>query len=156
MSDLRFRPATAHDLPFLRSMIIDSFEPITWFKKLDEHSGPLNGLDWRERWNRRLDKVFESQILLVGEADGEIAAAATGTVDNETRLGFVDLLAVSKEHQGKGYGRTMLRGMLAHFRGLGMEQANLDCLTDNEKGNALYAGEGWSIVSTSHRWFVKL
>lgn len=156
MDSLEFRLATEQDRPALRSMIIDSFEPITWFKKLDAQFGLLNGMDWRARWEARLDKVFASQLILVGEAGGEIVAAATGTTDEAARLGFIDLLAVHSAHQHKGYGRLMLRGMLDHFRRLGMEQAHLECLTDNSRGNALYRSEGWQIVSTSHHWFTKL
>lgn len=156
MSDLSFRLAVPADHPYLRRMIVDSFEPITWFKKIDEKLGPLNGVGWRERWDARLDKVFTMQVILVGELDGSIAAAATGTLDPQTALGFIDLLAVDQSHQGKGYGRAMLRGMLDYFRSQGMQHANLECLTDNDRGNALYASEGWEIVASSHRWFIRL
>lgn len=156
MESLHFRLATEADHAKLRAMIIDSFEPITWFKKLDERFGPLNGCDWRMRWNARLDKVFASQLILVGETGGEVVAVATGTVDGAAKLGYVDLLGVDQGHQHKGYGRAMLRGMLDYFRELGMEQAHLECLTDNTRGNALYGSEGWEIVSTSHHWFTKL
>jgi GNAT superfamily N-acetyltransferase len=156
MSELRFRLATPADYEALRTMIISSFEPITWFKKIDQKIGPLNGVDWLGRWNARLDKVFATQIVLIGETDSGIAAAATGTVESATALGFIDLLAVDQRYQGKGFGREMLRGMLDHFRTLGMKHANLECLTDNDRGNALYASEGWDIVASSNRWFIRL
>lgn len=156
MDSLLFRPATEADHALLRPLIIDSFEPITWFKKLDGEFGPLNGLDWRARWEARLDRIFASQLILVGEASGVIVAAATGTVDTAAKLGFVDLLAVHSDHQHKGYGRAMLRGMLDYFRQLGMQHAHLECLTDNARGNALYGSEGWQVVSSSHHWFTKL
>jgi ribosomal protein S18 acetylase RimI-like enzyme len=95
-------------------------------------------------------------VILIGETEDGIAAAATGTIDAAVALGFIDLLAVDKRHQGKGYGRQMLRGMLDYFRSQGMQQANLECLTDNERGNALYSSEGWEIVASSHRWFIRL
>lgn len=156
MEPLHFRLATQSDHVLLRAMIIDSFEPITWFKKLDAQFGPLNGCDWRTRWETRLERVCASQLILVGEAQGEIVAAATGTVDTTTKLGFIDLLAVDSAHQHRGYGRAMLRGMLDYFKELGMEHAHLECLTDNVRGNALYGSEGWEIVSSSHHWFRKL
>jgi ribosomal protein S18 acetylase RimI-like enzyme len=138
-------------------MILAAFAPITWFRAVDRDYGPLNGLDWKARWNQRLDKVFATQILLVGTtADGAIAAAATGTADPEQKLGFVDLLAVDPKHHRSGYGRLMLNAMLDHFSSLGMQHAHLDCLTDNAPGNALYAAEGWSIVASHHHWFKKL
>ena len=137
-------------------MIIESFGPITWFRQLDERIGPLNGCDWRRRWEIRLEKVFNSQTLLVGEVDGRIVAAATGDYDPQTALGLVDLLAVDPAEQGKGYGRAMLRGMLDHFRSLGALYCTLECLADNEKGNALYRAEGWLPVTQSNRWFIEL
>jgi ribosomal protein S18 acetylase RimI-like enzyme len=156
MSDLECRLADPSEYPTLREMILESFAPITWYRKVDEKMGPLNGHDWRTRWHLRLDKVFATQIILAGEAAGGVVAAATGTVNDTTRLGFIDLLAVDVRHQGKGYGRAMLRGMLDHLRRLGMEHVYLECLTDNDPGNALYASEGWQIVASANFWFTKL
>jgi len=156
MAELAFRLGRQDEQDLLRKLIIDSFEPITWFKQLDSQFGPLNGCDWRTRWNQRLDAVFASQIILVGEAGGEVVAAATGTYDPRTRLGFVDLLAVALPHQGRGYGRGMLRGMIAHLRGLGAEYAHLECLSDNDRGNALYRSEGWQPVASSIKWFTRI
>ncbi len=156
MSVLEFRLAGPSEYPALRAMILESFAPITWYRKVDEKMGPLNGHDWRARWDLRLDKVFATQILLVGEAEGNVVAAATGTVNDATKLGFVDLLAVDVRQQGKGYGRAMLRGMLGHLRTLGMQHVYLECLTDNDAGNALYASEGWQIVASANFWFTKL
>lgn len=153
---MTFRLATPADLPFLRQMIIDSFEPITWFKHLDSRFGPLNGCDWRRRWELRLDKIFASQILLVGEVDHQVVAAATGTYDAEPALGYIDLLAVHQPHQGKGYGREMLRGMVDHLKSMGARYCNLECLADNDTGNALYRAEGWQLVAQSNRWFIEL
>jgi ribosomal protein S18 acetylase RimI-like enzyme len=137
-------------------MIIDSFEPITWFKKIDAAFGPLGGCDWRQRWEQRVEKVFAGQIILIGEAEGTVVAAATGTYDAGTRLGFVDILAVDTRFQGRGYGRLMLRGMLDHFRSLGAEHAHLECLSDNTKGNRLYASEGWTPLAESVKWFIRI
>ena len=55
-------------------MVIESFEPITWYKKLEDRIGPLNGQDWRTRWHTRMQRVFETEIVLVGEAgeDGDV------------------------------------------------------------------------------------
>lgn len=156
MHALEFRLAQPSDQAAIRKLILDSFEPITWFKRLDEQFGPLNNCDWRARWEQRLDKVFETEIVLVGECGGELVAAATGSIDEVTRLGFIDLLAVDVRHQGKGFGRAMLEGMLDHFRALGMQYAHLECLSDNDRANALYASAGWRIVATAHKWFVKL
>lgn len=153
---LSFRAPRPDEYDMLETLVIDSFEPITWFKTLDERFGPLNGQDWRARWHTRMQNVLRTEILLVGEEEGKVIAFSSGTYDAASRLGFVDLLAVQQGQQGKGYGREMLRGMIAHFQSLGAQQVNLECLADNDAGNALYRAEGFIEVTRSIRWFLKL
>jgi ribosomal protein S18 acetylase RimI-like enzyme len=140
----------------IEDMVIESFEPITWYKKLEERLGPLNGQDWRTRWHERMRKVFETEIVLVGEAGGEIAAMSAGTLDPDAALAFIDLIAVDRRFHRRGYGRDMLRGMMGHMQSLGAKYVNLDCLTDNDSGNALYKSEGFEEVARQIRWFRKL
>jgi len=153
---LCFRPAIPSDFERLEKMILASFEPVTWARKVDEVFGPLNGKDWRERWRSRIRKIFASQILLVGEAEGAIAAFASGTLDTEFCLAYIDLLAVDPRFQGRGFGREMLRGMLRHLKQQGAVHAHLDCLTTNETGNDLYRSEGFVEAACHIRWFIKI
>ena len=153
---LDFRIARASEFPQIEAMVIASFEPITWAKKLDARIGPLNGKDWRARWQTRMHHIFETQIILVGESAGELAAMASGTFDRDCALGFIELLAVDQRFQGRGYGRDMLRGMIAHFKSLGGVYVNLECLTDNDNANALYRSEGFEEVARQIRWFRKI
>lgn len=153
---LAFRLAAPEDYPALESLTLDSFEPITWFRKVDERFGPLNGKDWRQRWRSRFRRAFDSQRVLVGEADGQIVAFASGTIDTETALGFIDLLAVDRRCQGQGYGREMLRGMLDYMKSQGAAHAHLECLTDNDTGNSLYRSEGFEVLACSNHWFLRI
>ncbi len=153
---LLVRPAVSSDFPPLEALVIDSFEPITWQKKLDAAFGPLNGRSWRERWSARLKNIFATQIVLVGEADGQLAAMASATIDRDAALAFVDVLCVGRSFQGRGFGRQMLRAASDHYRQLGCRYINLDCLADNEAGNALYQSEGFQEVARHIRWFRKL
>ncbi len=153
---LTSRLAEPAEHPHLKTMILDSFEPITWFKTADEKFGLMNGLDWRDRWKLRLEKVFETQVILVGELDGGVVACATGTYDPKTAMGFIDLLAVTQGYQGEGLGREMLRGLMQHFKDMGAVYAHLDCLTTNEVGNRLYEAEGFEEGMRSIRWIKKI
>lgn len=137
-------------------MILASFESVTWARGLDQRFGPLNGLDWRARWRSRIEKIFATQIILVGEADGKVAAAATATIDPSSALAYIDILAIAPSLQRMGYGREMLRAAMQHLRSLGAQYVNLDCLSTNEKGNALYASEGFEEVATHIRWFRRI
>lgn len=153
---LRFRMAAPSDYRALEKLTLESFEPITWLKKVDERFGPLNGKDWRTRWRKRFRRAFETQRVLVGEAEGAVVAFASGTIDEETRLGYIDLLAVDPRFHGKGYGREMLRGMLACFKEHGCVHAHLECLSDNDVGNSLYRSEGFTEMARSVHWFLKI
>lgn len=153
---LLFRPADARDFPQLETLVIDSFEPITWIKKLDAKFGPLNGRDWRARWQARLRTVFDTEVILLAESEGAMCAMASATIDRESALGFIDLLAVGREFQGRGFGREMLRAIIKHLQGLGCQYVQLDCLTDNDTGNALYRSEGFEEVARHIRWFRRI
>ena len=153
---MQIRPASAHEYPEIESLILDSFEPITWARTLEEQYGLLNGLGWRARWKRRLQKVFAEQSLLVGSVDDVIAAVSTSTVDQETALAYIDILAVARGLQGHGYGREMLRATIRHLQELGAQFVNLDCLTGNENANDLYHSEGFEEVARHIRWFRRI
>jgi ribosomal protein S18 acetylase RimI-like enzyme len=153
---LSLRPAVERDYAVLERLVIESFEPITWQKKLDARIGPLNGHDWQDRWAARLKRIFATQVVLVGELGGKLAAIASATVDREAGLGFIDVLAVGRGFQGRGLGREMLRGTIEHLKALGCKYVNLDCLTDNDAGNALYASEGFEEVARHIRWFKRI
>ncbi len=116
----------------------------------------VNGKDWRERWRLRLANVFANQIVLIGEDAGEMVAMASGTIECSTQLGYIDLLAVDRRFQGRGYGREMLRGMLASMRERGAKYVYLECLDDNVAGNNLYRAEGFQEVARCVRWFIRL
>ena len=153
---LEFRVAAAAEHPRIEEMVIESFEPITWSKKLDARFGPLNGRDWRTRWKARMRHIFETEIILAGEIDGAMVAMSSGTLDRDDALAYIDLLAVDRRSQGRGYGREMLRGMMRHMQDLGARYVYLDCLTDNATANALYQAEGFEEVARQVRWFRKL
>ncbi len=149
---LQFRPPVPAEYPRIAEMVIESFAPITWFRKLDERIGPVNGKDWRARWQTRMRDVFAREIVLIGE-DEEIVAMSSGTLDRESTMTYIDLLAVDRRFQGRGYGREMLEGMMQHMKVLGARYVHLDCLTDNDTANALYRAEGFEEVARQIRWF---
>jgi ribosomal protein S18 acetylase RimI-like enzyme len=156
MMQMQIRQATPQDYPEIGQMVLESFEPITWFRTVDAKFGPLNGWDWQARWRERLRKVFESQIILIGAVDGVLTAMSSSTIEPQTALAYIDLLAVRQTQQKHGYGREMLRATMQHMKQLGAEHLYLDCLAGNDKANALYGSEGFEEVSRHIRWFRKL
>ena len=153
---MTIRPANEADHERLFELVTEAFGPITWYRKAEARFGQPGGCDWRELWRQRIEHALDKQINLVGEQDGEIVAFSSGAYNPKSRIGFLDILAVTQDKQGGGLGREMLRACLDDFRDRGAEFANLECLTDNDVGNALYEAEGFEEVMRSIRWFKKL
>ena len=92
-------------------------------KVLDEKIGPLNGCDWRQRWQTRLAKIFATQEVLVGELNGELAAMASATVDGETSWVLSMCLAWGGSFRGAAWAKRCC-GMIKHLRSLGCRFVN--------------------------------
>lgn len=153
---MRIFHAGQQDHSRIEKLVLDSFESITWFRAVDKKYGPLNSSDWRDRWKRRLQKIFAEQIILAAELNGALVAMSSSTIDPAAALAYIDLLAVAKGHQAHGYGRQMLRHTMQHLHQLGARYVHLECLTSNENANALYQSEGFEEVARHIRWFRKL
>lgn len=153
---MTIRPADTSDHELLIEMVTEAFGPITWYRKAEARYGKPGGCDWRELWRQRMTKALAGRINLVGEADGSVAAFASGAYNPKSRIAFLDILAVRPGLQGKGLGREMLRAFCDHVRGLGAEFVDLECLTDNEAGNRLYESEGFEEAMRSIRWMKRL
>lgn len=142
-------------------LIVQAFEPITMFRRIEELFGPLNQRHWRDRFRSKARAAVDGKTTLVGlddavEGSGRLVACAVCEYDPEFRLAFLDLLAVSAECQGRGYGQQLLRAFEAWATEQGAETAHLDCLIDNDAGNRLYQGEGFQEVARQIIWFKRL
>ncbi len=153
---LSFRPAREEDHERLKQIVVEGFEKVTAQTFVDEHFGLLNGADWRDRWRTRFQQALETEIVMVGEAEGEIASVIAAKLDSETRLAYVDILAVARKHHRHGYGRETLRWMLGHLKDQGAVHAHLDCLSTNVEANSLYEAEGFVDVGRSVLWYIKI
>ena len=153
---MNFRLAQPEDYSTIETLIIDSFEPITAYKTIETQMGELNGHGWHGRWQNRVRNAFKSQIVLLGEDEGEVVAYASGTIDEAEKLALLDILAVARTRHGKGIGRAMLRAFLDHVKQAGAEVVHLECLSNNERGNSLYESEGFSDIYHTIQWYKKL
>lgn len=150
------RPSLPNDLPRLIEVSLAAFGTVTWQRAVDQHFGPLHGLDWRERWRRRVERAFREQTFLVLEEGGRIMGYACGTMDAASGLGHLDILAVDPVHQGHGYGRRLLYAFENWVRSQGGAHLTLESLADNETANALYRREGYQTLANHLNWFKRI
>jgi mycothiol synthase len=64
----------------------------------------------------------------------------------EAPVGYIDVLAVAPEEQGRGLGRTMLQQAFVLFRQAGLSEAQLGVAADNPKALQLYESAGMAVL----------
>ena len=153
---LKFREPTTDDHGAIVSMVVASFEAISWYRRLDARLEPLNGRTWDKRFEDRVRHALATQYALIGESDGRIQSYASGDYDEPSKAVFLDLLAVAPGTQRAGLGRETLREFERRMQRRGALYMHLDCLTYNEAGNRLYESEGYFEAARQIRWFKKI
>src|SRR5918997_1146436 len=97
----------------------------------------------KSRWNPALWLVLEDEDGLAGAALGERW---------ENDVGYVAQLAVAPRARGRGYGRTLLQGLFAAFRGAGLRTAELSVNGANRGAARLYESVGMQAAWEAQRW----
>jgi ribosomal-protein-alanine N-acetyltransferase len=64
----------------------------------------------------------------------------------------VHTVAVAPEHQGRGIGRALVRGLLA-VADAGRAEVFLEVRTDNEPAHRLYESEGFTVVGLRREYY---
>ncbi len=92
-------------------------------------------------------------VHLVAEDQGAIAGQATISKLSAAYLSHVGMLAmgVHPDHQRRGWGRKLLRALLARAPELGILRLELYCRADNNRAQALYRSEGFVHEGTRKR-----
>lgn len=91
----------------------------------------------------RLAREKPASDILVGELDGEIVASVM--VGHDGHRGALYYVSVDPDHQGKGYGRQVMRHAEDWLKGEGIWKLNLLLRADNEKIRAFYETLGYEV-----------
>ena len=78
----------------------------------------------------------------IAEAGGAIVGFVLTRVWSEERAGFVDVLAVHPDHQGRGLGSALLRQAFTVYAAAGLREAQLGVASDNPRAFELYERVG--------------
>ncbi len=81
--------------------------------------------------------------ILVGELEGEIVASVM--VGHDGHRGTLYYVSVDPEHQGKGFGRQLMRHAEDWLKAQGVWKLNLLLRADNEKIRAFYEALGYEV-----------
>jgi ribosomal protein S18 acetylase RimI-like enzyme len=82
------------------------------------------------------------ELFLVGEMEGEIVASVMGGY--EGHRGWINYLAVNPQHQGKAYGREIMKAVEVLLQDLGCPKINLQVRSSNGAVLRFYDSLGYS------------
>ena len=122
----------------IRIMTIDDYDAVyaLWASLpgigLHEGEDSYEGMAYYLRRNPETCFVAEENGALIG-------AVLCG---NDGRRGYINHLAVAREHQGKGIGRALVDACLAAMRREGIRKCNLITYRSNDEGNAFWDALG--------------
>jgi len=85
----------------------------------------------------------DADLFLVGESRGEIVASVMGGY--EGHRGWINYLAVSPQHQRKGYGREIMEFVEQQIQLKGCPKINLQIRGTNTQAAAFYQAIGYDI-----------
>jgi ribosomal protein S18 acetylase RimI-like enzyme len=96
----------------------------------------------------------ENRLFLIGEVDGKIIAnCSVGIVLNKKRyLHRASMgLAICKDYWSKGIGKKLMQECIKWCEEKGVEQLELDVVTDNNRAVSMYESLGFKIYGTIKR-----
>ena len=146
--------------PMVRSATIDDAQAIARVHVASWHSTyavllpsdfleSLNETDYAERW-RRLIREGASCVYVVEHAD-EVVGFASGGRERAGETGYegeLYAIYVLDDHQHRGYGRELLRAVIAGLREMGLEDMIIWVLRDNRNARGFYERLGGVYVRT--------
>ncbi len=117
-----------------------------------------NEVPWQQCKTEEVAAEIEAspEGTLVAEVAGEPVGYVTTELDRQMLTGHVHNLAVATGHQGKGVGKALLDAALDYFGAEGMIYSQIETLTCNERGQALYPRLGYGEVGRKIYYFMRL
>jgi RimJ/RimL family protein N-acetyltransferase len=130
-----FRPEDVE--PFWRARL----DPMTWAQTTESPLVPQTLAEYRARYDAPSTDTSAQFAVDVDEV--LVGRAALFSVDDLARSGEVGL-SVLPGHQGKGYGRDVLRVLLGYgFRSRNLRRIHLQTLASNEPALRAYRAAGF-------------
>ncbi len=103
---------------------------------------PHSQAAFREEHLLAHDLDSELSWIAERESDRRVVAFLLARRHRDESVGYVDILAVAPDHQGRGLGALMLQRAMAGFAAAGLARAQLGVASDNPRALRLYERAG--------------
>ncbi len=120
-------------------MSIFDYEEIVSLWRNVEGVGLHEDCDSRERVAMYLSR--NPGLSFVAKADGKIVGAVL--CGHDSRRGYLQHLAVAKDHRREGVGRTLVERVIERLRMLGIRKCHIFVFADNVDGYKFWESIGW-------------
>jgi len=90
--------------------------------------------------------AFDGSLSRIAEEGGDIVGFLLARRRVEEAVGYVDLLAVDPDHQGRGVGTALLASAFAAFASAGLRGARLGVDSDNPRALRVYERAGMKVL----------
>ncbi len=136
---IQIRPYNSVDLPAILELSLLAWEPVftAWQKILGPSLYPIAIYpDWRVGQKEVVEKICTdpAYITCVADVDGKVVGFVTYELNENTKVGEVQLLAVHPEYQNGGIGTELNFFALQKFKEGGMKLAVVG--TGGDEGHA--------------------
>jgi GNAT superfamily N-acetyltransferase len=112
----------------------------------DAYLDRLSQVELAADWRANLLKHAASghkRLLVAVEDQKVIGFVRVGPESEASEVGLIYLLYVLPEYWGRGVGKALMSAAMDELRDLGMRDAALWVLRDNQRARRFYAGLGW-------------
>jgi RimJ/RimL family protein N-acetyltransferase len=144
--EILVRPATPEDAASLAAVEVTSWRAA--YRGLMP-AAFLDGLSEAEKtidWHRNLLKhgAHGRKRVMVAVGDARVIGfVRAGAIQDEGEVGLIYFLYVLSEYWGCGVGKALMRAAMDQLRDLGLSEAILWVLRDNQRARRFYEGCGW-------------
>jgi len=155
---VRIRPFSEADRGQVVEIALEVFEPVSIDAAIEARFGKLRETTWRDRKRRDIEADLDRnpEGCFVAEDEGRPAGFVTTAVDEVAGVGHVQNLGVAAAHQGRKIGKALLSHALDYFETLGLEHAQIETTTTNDRGMAFYPSMGYQEVARKIYYAMRL
>ena len=129
-----------------------TLQRLRWFQ-LDEVLAIEEDLFGVEQWSPAMfwNELAHGHHYVAAVEDGRVVGyAGLAVVRPEA---WVNNIAVRRDRQRSGVGRTLMDALLAHARGAGATHTLLEVAADNAPAQKMYAGYGFEVVGVRRGYY---
>ena len=152
------RVASADDLPAIRAITAEVFQPVALEGRIAAALGDDGGPGWLAL---KMDLIAAEIRNLpdgcfVAVENGRVIGYVTNSINPVASRGYISSLAITAACQGRGVGRALVNRSLAYFRARKLRQAKIDTLDANQVGRHLYPAIGFKEAARVIHYVMKL